>query len=454
LCQSPRGDASDIDDAVGVARKRFNDGCWSELAPAKRIEVLLRLADLMVERREELALLDTLEMGKPIQFSLSDAGTFGPSVLRSCAGFADKLLGASTFAGSRTLSFNTYEPRGVVGAIVPWNFPVVNAVIKVAPALAVGNTMVLKPSELSASSALRLAELALEAGLPTGVLNVVPGWGSTVGSALALHPDVDLLSFTGSTTTGRRVMEMSGRSNGKPLLLECGGKSPQVVFSDVENLDNVADEVVRSVLWNQGQVCVAHTRLIAHRRIKETLLERVIELARLRQPGDPLDVATDFGPLASSAQRDRVRSFIEQGITAGAEVVLKGPIRESGGCYVSPTVFDRVDRSMSILREEIFGPVLCVQEFDSEEEAITLANETTYGLAATVWTRDMGRGKRFAHAVRAGHVSIRTGGEEGSAAPSWVLSHEPQKASGFGVELGSRGLESYSTLKAITFAGS
>lgn len=453
LCQAPVGAAADVDQAVSVARERYDSGCWSEQPPQRRAEVLLKLADLIVQHKAELALLDSLEMGKPIQAALIDAEKFAPALLRSCAGFADKLLGAAAPFTSGALSINVYEPRGVVGAITPWNFPSVNAVIKFAPALAAGNSVVLKPSELASSSALKLAELALEAGLPEGVLNIVPGQGSTVGMALALHPDVDLLSFTGSTATGRKIMELSGRSNGKPLLLECGGKSPQVVFSDVDDLDGVADATVQSVVWNQGQVCSAHTRLIVHEQIRSRLLDKVITRASQYQPGDPLDEVTNFGPLASPVQRDRVKGYIEQGIEAGAEAVLRGNVQEKGGCYVSPTIFDNVKDTMSIVREEIFGPVLCVQCFRTEEEAIALANGTGYGLAATVWTRDMGRGKRMAHAIRAGGISIRTSGKEGPES-GCLLSHEPQKASGFGSELGLRGLQSYSTLKSVRLLGS
>ncbi|WP_129649583.1 aldehyde dehydrogenase family protein [Peristeroidobacter agariperforans] len=451
LCDIPNGCAQDIDQAVRVARQRFDDGCWSNVSPFRRMEVLLKLAELITKNKIQLALLDTLEMGKPITASLFDAETFAPGLIRSWAGYADKLMGLAAPINSSTVVLNTYQPRGVIGAITAWNFPVVNAVVKLAPALAAGNAVVLKPSELAPSSALKLAELALEAGLPEGVLNVVPGLGSTVGQALALHPGVDMVSFTGSTGTGRKIMELSGRSNGKPVLLECGGKSPHVVFADIGDIEGVAAATVEGALWNQGQVCSAHTRWLVEEEIADSLVESIVRRASQRQPDDPLKEATIDGPLASPAQRARVKAYVEEGTKSGARAVLRGMIQERGGCYVSPTVFDRVQPHMRIVREEIFGPVLCVQRFSTEEEAVALANGTDYGLEATVWTRDMGRSKRLAHAIKAGGVSIRTSGKQDGEV--FVLSQEPQKASGFGVEIGLKGLESYSTLKSISFIG-
>ena len=280
LCEIAEGSFEDINQAVKVARDRFEEGCWSGLTPSARKAVLLRFAELIIVNKNNIALLDTLEVGKPISAALSDVSNFAAGIMRETAELADKLYGNTAPMSGSNLSFNIYEPRGVVGAIVPWNFPVVNAVIKIAPALAVGNSVVLKPSEISSGSALKLAELAIEAGIPKGVFNVVPGLGHTVGAALASHADVDMLTFTGSTSTGRLLMKLAGQSNGKPLLLECGGKSPHIVFGDVEDIDRVAENAVQRMYWNQGQVCSALTRLIVHESIKDELLKKIILLTK------------------------------------------------------------------------------------------------------------------------------------------------------------------------------
>ena len=453
LCTLSQGSSEDINRAVQVARQRFEEGSWSGLTPAARKATLLRFAALIIEHKKSIALLDTLEIGKPISASLSDTSDFAAGILRETAELTDKLYGTTAPMSTSNLSFNVYEPRGVVGAIVPWNFPVVNAAIKIAPALAAGNCVVLKPSEISPSSALKLAELAIEAGIPAGVFNVVPGLGHTVGAALASHPDVDLLTFTGSTQTGRLLMTLAGQSNGKPLLLECGGKSPHVVFDDVDNLDRIAEVAVQRMYWNQGQVCSALTRLIVHKDIKNELLKKIIKLTKTLKPGDPLNEATTYGSLASAAQRDRVKQYIELGIEEGAIPVLGGieAVLEGPGCFVAPTIFDNVTMDMRIAQEEIFGPVLCVLSFATESEALQMANGTDYGLGACVWTKDFGRGKRLAKGIRSGSASVRTSGAEDPALP--FMNCEPQKSSGFGSELGLRGLQSYSTLKAINFMG-
>ena len=452
LCQVAEGGEKDIEQAVKVAHQCFNEGCWSGLAPDARKAILKNFADLIDKDKNYLALLDTLEMGKPITAALADVDT-AIRIMRQTAELVDKVLGDAASIIGANLSVNIYEPRGVVGAIAPWNFPVVNAVTKIAPSLAAGNTLVLKPSELTSGSALKLAELAIEAGVPAGVFNVVPGLGRTVGAALASHHDVDLLTFTGSTQTGRLLMALSGQSNAKPLLLECGGKSPHVVFDDVDNLDFIAEAAVQKMFWNQGQVCSALTRLIIHEKIKQPLLDRIVSLAQKIQPADPLDKATTFGALASVQQRDRVKAYIELGITEGAVPLLGGvdALHKGTGCFVAPTIFDNVTTTMRIAQEEIFGPVLCVQGFNDESEALAIANGTCYGLSATVWTRDLGRGKRMAQSLRAGGISVRSSGKESSVLP--FMDFEPQKASGFGGEFGLHGLQSYSQLKAINFIG-
>ena len=356
--------------------------------------------------------------------------------------------------GVGAMEIQLWRPRGVVGAITPWNFPLINACLKLGPALAAGNTVVLKPSELSPRSTLLLAKIASEAGIPNGVINVVPGNGST-GQALVAHPDVDLLTFTGSTRTGKAILQAIGGSSIKPVLLECGGKSPEIVFPDVAELgiEAIAAQIVRGAFWNQGQVCVARSRLLVHESIYREMLDALVAAASTLHPGDPLETSTMFGPLASYRQQSIVEDYIQSGVAAGATLLLDGRQPEGGeqGCYVGPTIFADVPATARVAREEIFGPVLCVMPFASEEEALDLANDTDYGLAATIWTRDIVRANRMASRVKAGKVRVVA-----SLAPvegaGFSHSAEPCGQSGYGVEGGTSGLRSYMRRQSIEFS--
>ncbi|MDR3513862.1 MAG: aldehyde dehydrogenase family protein [Caulobacteraceae bacterium] len=452
LATASVGDAADVDRAVRAARAAFDDGRWSGLGMFSRKAVLGAFADRIAQAAEELALLDSLEMGKPIALALQDAGELAPAFARFCAEQVDRLQGVVANTEPEVLAFSTPEPRGVVGAIAPWNFPLVNAVIKIAPALAAGNTVVLKPSELSSASALRLAELAIEAGVPPGVVNVTPGLGRTVGEALALHGDVDMLSFTGSTATGRRLLQLSGASNGKPLLLECGGKSPTVVFDDVADIEGLAAHICGEALFNQGQVCVARTRVIVQQGLKARLVEAILAEAARRTPGDPLDPAVEFGPLASRGQWERVSGYLGAAAAEGRRPILGDLAALAGhqGAGMAPFVFQDVGRDSVLWREEVFGPVMVVEGFADDAEAIALANDTVYGLAATVWTRDLARAQAAARSIRAGEVIVRATAAPYEG-PGFSLPQEGRKASGFGAETGIEGLKAYAAWKKVEF---
>lgn len=451
LAEFAVGTAEDVDLAVASARAAFEDGRWSGLAVSARKAALMKLADLIAAHAEELAVLDVLDVGKPIRDAINIDLALSLGVLRYCAEASDKVFGTVTPADARTLAMTVRAPRGVVGGIIGWNFPLVLAIQKLAPALATGNTLVLKPSELSSFSALRLGELALEAGIPPGVFNVLPGLGRTVGAALSNHPDVDLLTFTGSSATGKRIMQAAGASNMKRLLLECGGKSANIVCEDCPDLDDVADGVMARMFWNQGQVCTAGTRLIVAEPVRQALVERIVARASRVQAGDPLDGATTFGALVSGPQMDKVLNYIRAGSEQGASLVLGGRrVREeSGGFYVEPTVFENVRTDMTIAREEIFGPVLGVMSFHSIDEAIALANATTYGLSATVWTQSAAVTQKMIHGLRAGEIAINTVGKPTAGAMFGSLPLEPHKQSGVGVESGIEGLQTYTALKAV-----
>jgi len=401
-------DAADVDRAVAVARRTFEAGAWAARPPRERKRVLLAFAEGVLAAREELALLETLDVGKPIGDSLSVDVPATAHCLQWFGEAIDKVYDEVAPTGRDALALVVREPLGVVGAIVPWNFPMIMAAWKLGPALAAGNSVVLKPSEKSPLTALRLAEIALEAGLPPGVLNVLPGFGPTAGQALAAHPDVDGIAFTGSTATGKRILALAAQSNLKRVSLECGGKSPNVVMADCPDLDRVARASAFAIFFNQGEMCSAGSRLIVHESVKDALLERIAAVARELAPGDPLDPRTRLGAIVDEAQLTRVLGYIEAGRGEGARLVLGGSRRreESGGFYVEPTVFDGVRADMRIAREEIFGPVLAVATFRTEEEAVRLANDSNYGLAAGVWTTQLATAHRLARAIRSGVVYV------------------------------------------------
>ena len=395
----------DAELATQAARATFESGVWSRCHPSKRKRVLLRLAELVETHRDELALLDTLDMGKPISSSLGDlAGTV--ACLRYQAECIDKLYGEVAPTGDRALGLVLREPTGVIAAIVPWNFPLMMTSWKIAPALAAGNSVILKPSEKSPLSALRLAHLAKEAGIPDGVFQVLPGYGHTVGKALALSMQVDGLAFTGSTGVGKQLMQYAGQSNLKRVFLECGGKSPNIVFADCQHLDAVAQSAAEAIFHNQGEVCIAGSRLLVENSIRKDFVARVVKAAEHMQPGDPLDPASFMGAMVDEAQYQRVLEYIRQGESEGATLKLGGEPSDSNGYFLPPTVFDDVTPDMCIGREEIFGPVLSVFGFDSEEQAIALANDSDYGLAAGVWSQDIDRIMRVSRRLQSGQVYV------------------------------------------------
>lgn len=408
LGQVAAAQSVDVDRAVTAARAAFERGDWAQMPPAARKRVLVAFADLIRKHGEELALLETLDVGKPITDSLR---VDIPAAARCIAWYGeaiDKLYDEIAPTARTALAMITREPVGVVGAIVPWNFPLIMAAWKIAPALAAGNSVVLKPSEKSPLTALRIAALAVEAGLPPGVLNVVPGFGDPAGKALALHMDVDCIAFTGSTATGKRMLEYAGLSNMKRVWLECGGKSPNIVLADAPDLDRAARAAASAIFFNQGEMCSAGSRLLVQETVHDELLEKIIRHAQRLQPGDPLDPATRLGAIVDGQQLNRVLGYIEAGRTEGATLRIGGAQvrRETGGHYVQPTVFENVTSQMKIAREEIFGPVLATLTFKDIDAAIRLGNDVIYGLAAAVWSKDLSTAHRVARALRAGMVYV------------------------------------------------
>ena len=400
-------DAADVDLAVEKARKAFRSGSWSKMHPSERKAVMIKLVKLMTRHRNTLAVLESLESGKPIK-DCQDIDV--PETLHCLswhAEAADKMYDQLSPSGDDAVGMIIREPAGVVGCVLPWNFPLMMLAWKIGPALAGGNSVIVKPAELTSMTALKLAELAEEAGIPEGVFQVLPGLGEQAGQALGRHPDVDVVSFTGSTEIGRRFLEYSAQSNLKRITLECGGKNPSVVLSDAKHLDDIARYVVFSACWNMGQNCTANSRLIVHKSVHDDLMTRILDRLADWRTGDPLDPRNALGAIVSKEQFDKIIGFIKTAKKQGGSLVAGGePIKDGDGLFIPPTVFGDVTPEMTIAIEEVFGPVLAVMPVANDEEALTLANQTSYGLQASLFTSDVARAHNYARRLQAGTVSV------------------------------------------------
>ena len=436
--------AADVERAVKIARRAFDHGPWPRLAPSKRRGVLETMARLLAERVEDFALLETIDTGKPISQTRNRDLPFACEIFRYYAGWADKIYATALPPSPTGFGYTQREPVGVVAMITPWNSPLVLSLMKIAPALAAGNVVIHKPASWTPLTAFHFAQLASEAGLPEGVLNVITGPGHTVGRALVVHPGVDKISFTGETATGREIMR-DGAETLKRVSFELGGKSPNIVFADAPDLDAAATFAARGFCVNQGQICWAGSRLFVEASIHDRLMEKL--LVRVKEDwkiGDPLEPETQVGPLISRSHREQVQGYIDAGKKEGARLVLGGDRPDRKGYYLNPTVFDRATNQMRIAREEIFGPVLSVIPFSGFDEVIAQANDTCYGLAAGVWTTDLSKAHRAARLIRAGSVWINTYGALNIAAPFGGF-----KQSGFGREMGQEALQLFTEVKTV-----
>ncbi len=447
LANVAEANAEDVDRAVAAARKSFDRGTWRELPPAERAKVLWKIGDMIEERATELAQLETLDNGMPINDALLFHAPLAAATFRYYAGWVTKLDGATqqiSFPG-QYLSYTLREPVGVVGQIIPWNFPLLMAAWKLAPALACGNSVVLKPSEETPLSALRLAELLQEAEVPDGVVNVIPGFGEVAGARLAAHPDVDKIAFTGSTDVGKLIAKASADSNLKRVSLELGGKSPNIVFADAD-ITKAASGAFLGIFFNQGQVCSAGSRLFVQEKVYDHTLDELLKTVADTRIGPGIDPVNQMGPLVSKTQMERVLGYIRTGSQEGARLMAGGdrPQGLEGGYFVKPTVFADVDGKMRIAREEIFGPVVVAIPFSDEDDLVAKANSTIYGLVAGVWTRDVARAHRVAHALKAGTVYVNCYHVVDAVTP-WG----GYKQSGWGRELGPYALDLYTEIKNV-----
>ncbi len=443
VAEVAEADANDVDRAVTAARAALESGPWRLMSGAQRGRLLSRLARLVEANSEALVALEAVDAGKPLAATRRQDLPAAIDCLDYYAGWADKITGEVVPTRADALTYVSRQPVGVVAAIVPWNFPLMNAVWKIAPALACGCTVILKPAELTPLSALRLGELAIEAGIPAGVLNILPGFGTIAGQALIEHPGIDKISFTGSPQVGKHIMATAAR-NCKRVTLELGGKSPNIIFEDAD-LDAAAQTAGSGIFFNAGQVCSAGSRILVHKSRHAELVERLIARAQRMRLGDPFATGTSMGPLISRLQQQRVLQHIERGVASGSSLVCGGKAPVGAGYFVEPTIFADVDNASGIAQEEIFGPVAAVIPFETEAEACHIANDSRYSLAAGLWTRDVARAHRFAQSLRAGTVWVNTFGPTDTRLPWGGMGGD----SGLGRDLGRSAIDNYTEQKSV-----